>query len=120
MKRLFMVLLIFAWTSPAWSEDVFRIEIGKKNRKSSRDELEQRVLDLERAVWQLQQRVFSLESTQVEAVPDESWLCTIKAMGEIYTGTGTSESTATVNAIEQCKAENDGSSFFCKKPSCKK
>ena len=104
----------------ALSEEVFRIEVGRDYKHYSNTELQRRVWELERAVWQLQQRVFQLEvSKGPTPLPvSDSWLCTISAMGETYTGTGGSKAVATARVIESCKAGRKGDTFFCKDAKC--
>jgi hypothetical protein len=112
------VVCFFALAAPsaAQAEEVFKIQIGKDYSSYSDQDLRRRVWELERAVWQLQQRVFQLEADRAQA-PVDSWVCTVTAMGDTYTGTGPSKAMATANSIENCrKARGDG--FFCKNPQC--
>jgi hypothetical protein len=100
----------------ARAEEVFKIQIGKDYTNYSDQDLRRRVWELERAVWQMQQRVYQLEADKAQA-PVDSWVCTVQAMGDTYTGTGPSKAVATANSIENCKrARGDG--FFCKNPQC--
>ncbi len=98
------------------ADEVFKIQIGRDYSRYSNAELQRRVWELERAVWQLQQQVFQLASDK-SAAPAETWACTVKAMGETYTGTGISKATAGAKAIENCKKAR-GEGFFCKDPNC--
>lgn len=115
------LLLAFTLTltlsvTTAKAEDVFRIEIGKDYAKYSDADMRRRVWELERAVAQLQARVFQLEFGNKGSQAD-SYICTVKAMGDVYTGTGGSKSVAKARAIEACKAAR-GDGFFCKEPKC--
>ena len=114
------VLLVLALTAalPTFADDVFRIEIGPDYRRDKDSDLKRRIWELERAVGQLQARVFQLEAKPVPVVEKDSWVCTIEAMGQTYTGTGTSRALATKAAMEACKAGRNGDTFFCKTPRC--
>lgn len=112
----FMPAVMAAEVSGSITTEVFRIEMGKNYKDYSQGDLQRRVWELERAVWQLQQRVFELQSTA--SAPLETWVCTVKAMGNVYTGTGETNALATANAIESCKAARGGDGFFCKNPKC--
>ncbi len=122
MKNLFFILTSVFCFSAAHAENVFRIEIGKDYQKYSQADLQKRVWDLERAVFQLQQKVFQLEvsnaSAPVASVQADSWICTIHAAGDVFTGTGGSKAVATAKAVAACKGGNDGDGFFCKNPKC--
>ena len=120
MKSLLLVLSLGLVVSlGAHAEDIFRIEIGRDYKNYTDSDLRRRVWELERAIGQLQTRVFQLElgGKLAAAPPSDTWVCTIKAMGEPYVGTGGSRPVATAKAIEVCKdARGDG--FFCKDPKC--
>ena len=118
MRLLLCSLLALASLSATLrADDIVRIEVGKDYSHYSQSDLQRRVYDLERAVWQLQQRVFQLEASKPQPVAD-TWVCTIHAMGDTYTGTGGSKATATVKAVDNCKAAREGDGFFCKNPKC--
>lgn len=102
--------------SGGYHSDIFRIEVGKNYKDYSKSDLQRRVWELERAVFQLQQEVFKMQMTSTE--PLQTWACTVKALGNVYTGTGETKAIASVNAIESCKAGNRGDGFHCKKPAC--
>lgn len=119
-KKALSILLLTAvvMSTMGFAEEVFRIEIGKDYQKYSQTDLQRRVWELERAVAQLQQRVFHLEGKpQNYPASVDTWICTIKAMGTIHTGTGASMPVAKAKVIEACKSAR-GDSFFCKDPSC--
>jgi len=118
MKVFIAVVLLFTSVA-AGAEDVFRIEIGKKHEKYSNADLQRRVWELERAVWQLQRQVFQLAANGHSPPPTpETWVCTIEARGNIFTGTGASKALAKVKSIENCKGGNGGNAFFCDDPKC--
>lgn len=110
---------MFLTSTFVFAEDIVKIEIGKRGSSSQRD-LERRVLRLEQAVWQLQQRVFNLESSGSLSKPGAEWICKITAMGDIYTGIGGSKAVATHRAIQSCTKARDGNGFFCKDATCEK
>jgi hypothetical protein len=117
-----LALLALASPTPSHAEQVFRIEVGHDYKNYSDSDLRRRVWELERAVEQLQMRVFQLEAkpTQViaPAPATDSWICTVKAMGNTYTGTGGSKAVAKSKALEACKAGQNGDGFFCKNAEC--
>lgn len=118
MRSLWICLLTFC-SSVALAQPIIRIQPAPDYQQYSQMELQRRVWELEKAVAQLQQRVFQLEATKPVAEPTESWVCTITAMGNTYTGLGASRGVAIYKAIESCKAARDGDGFFCKNPDCK-
>ncbi len=117
---LLMFLSVTAFATSAVTEEVIRIEIGKDYNRYSESDLRRRVWELERAVFQLQQKVFQIEMGQGGVGAADQWLCKIKAMGDVYTGTAPSKAVATQRAIEACKAGRGGDGFFCKDASCEK
>jgi hypothetical protein len=114
MKR-FVCLLGLVVAGAAFAGDVFRIEVGKDYNRYSDSDLRRRVWELERAVEQLQARVFNLEAKPVEVA---SWICSIRAMGDNFTGTGATKAVATAKVMEACKQGRKGDTFFCKDPTC--
>lgn len=119
--RLFTatVVSIFALGSTVNAEEVFRIEVGRDYNNYSQRDLQRRVWELERAVQQLQVRVFQLEYSRVAAPtpkPVDTWICKVNAMGVTYSGTGATKAVAEQAAIEDCKAKAED--FFCKDAKC--
>ncbi len=115
------LFVVLGLSQPASADPIFRIEVGKDYQQYSDNDLRRRVWELERAVAQLQARVFQLEATPrgttiITPVQAESWLCTISAMGKESSGTGATKAVAAHKAIEECKKTGD--SFFCKNPQC--
>lgn len=115
MKNIILVLALGLGMTVASAEDIFRIQIGRE-QSADNAELSRRVFYLERAVWQMQQRVYNLEASN-RPVQADSWLCTITAMGDSFTGTGGSKAVATERAIQQCKNKR-GDGFFCTDAKC--
>ena len=117
MKISSIILLSVLVSAPIFGDPIFRIEVGKDYQSYSHGDLQRRVWELERAVFQLQQRVFQLESTGNLKTPD-TWVCTVEAMSDSYSGTGPSKAMASHTALENCKAGRGGDGFFCKNPKC--
>lgn len=118
MRAFALLTVLFVSFASHSAEEVFKITVGRDYQNYSHADLQRRVFDLERAVWQLQQRVFQLEGKSVPVAVADSWLCTIQARGNSFTGTGGSKAVATSKAMDACKAGNDGSAFFCGTPKC--
>jgi hypothetical protein len=112
--RLTMIALALILSFNANCDEIFRIQVGKDYQRYSQSDLQKRVWELERAVWQLQQRVFELEG-KPQTAPD-TWVCSLTAMGETFTGTGPTKALASAKAIASCKTGKD--TFFCKDPKC--
>ncbi len=88
------------------------IRIGNPN--PSNTQLVERVLMLERAVQDLQVKVFNLT---VNDLPDQSLFeCSLEAFGKMYFGQGNTQNIAISNVKKACLAKNN--SMFCDKPSC--
>lgn len=112
----------------AKAEEVYKIKVGSNYRNYSNRELRERVWDLERAVAQLQERIYQLEAdgaatavaTKAPAEPEkpDTWVCTISAMGKPYVGTGPTKAVATAKATENCMKAKGQDGFFCKDPKC--
>jgi len=118
-KSVFLVGLTLS--ASAQAEEIFRIEVGRDYNRYSQRDLQRRVWELERAVSQLQARVFELELSNLKSptptpAPLETWLCKISAMGVTYTGTGATRAVAEHKVMETCKEKADD--FFCKNPTC--
>ncbi|MBN8541854.1 MAG: hypothetical protein J0L82_15795 [Deltaproteobacteria bacterium] len=119
---LFMAVMTLAPSAQVAAEEVFRIEVGRDYNSYSQRDLQRRVWELERAVAQLQSRVFELELSRAArplptATPAvDTWICKVTAMGVTYTGTGGSKAVAEHKAIETCKEKADD--FFCKEAKC--
>lgn len=119
MKSLLLAGTFFVLTSlpnSSYSEPIIRIDVGSTAGSSSNQELQKRVHDLERAVIQLQKRVFELEDVKAKPLTSDSWICYATAMGETFTGTGGSKPVASNNATEACAKTKDR--FFCKIERC--
>lgn len=117
---LLVALCASLFTVPASSDvdvgGVVRIEIGKEKDLTQR-EVWRRVWMLERAVAQLQERVFQLEgrpptSTTPGVNPKDMTTCYIRTpFNGTYTATEATETAARAKAIEACSAK--ASSIHC-------
>ena len=122
MSKLLIAVSVVLSLSASYviADDVFRIQVPKefKGKGSSNADLQRRVWELERAVAQLQMKVFQLQVEGTAAAQKEDWLCTVSARGTDYTGTGRSKAVASSRATESCRKANSGDGFFCNPPSC--
>ncbi len=91
------------------SEDVIRIELGGDSSTESdisKRDLERRIYRLERAVRQLQDRVFELESKETVEAKDKTYTCYIETQ---FHGTisvdGKSETKARTEVLKECHAK---------------
>ncbi|HPI40155.1 MAG TPA: hypothetical protein PLJ21_05080 [Pseudobdellovibrionaceae bacterium] len=124
MKNIFYAVCILFFSFSSSAEPIFKIEVGDDYSNYSASDLKKRVWELERAVSQLQQRIFQLEfakatpPTQPVAPPADVWVCRISKFGKSYTGTGSSKAVAKLKVTEACISGNDGNDFHCKNPEC--
>lgn len=96
--------------------NIVNLHLSKNDNYSDR-ELRERVFRLERAVWQLQQKVFALQ-TNSKKPSEDTTVCFVKAMGDSHSATGSNEAIAKHKAMEKCKKANKGDGFFCKFEKC--
>ncbi len=108
------VLLTILLTNLAMSQSIFRIEIGDDYKNHSNKELKRRIWRLERAVAQLQDKVFDLQTQGSRS--QKTWICTLSAMGENYSAAGETKAIAKAKVLKECSKKGD--SFFCKNPKC--
>jgi hypothetical protein len=118
MKSFLVIgFLLLLQTQSVHAENVFRIEIGKDFRSYTQSDLQRRVWELERAVAQLQIRVFELEVKPIASPTVDTWSCTVNAQGTSFSGTGGSKAVASSVASEKCRKEARDA-FFCGSPEC--
>ena len=106
-----LAALCFAPSAQA-GDPIFRIDVGRRDREFSREDLQRRVWELERAVAQLQRRVFELEATPVVVAPppEKPWTCILVAnMKGTFTSTQNTRGEAYAHVLQQC-----GDTFWCK------
>ena len=115
LVSVFSVLALGSF-SGAFAEDIFRIEVANDYKKNTNnEELKRRIWQLERAVEQLQMRVFNLEGkayqpvaipVQVPAQPakpqDKEWTCHMQKFGQPFSGSGKTRAAAMAEALKQC------------------
>ena len=111
MKKLALVLCVLISSSLAFAE-VITIDIGQ-SKGSSHSDLEKRVYRLERAVRQLQDRIYDLESDKSKPVAAATWTCSIDSMGKVYTATEPTQMAAKSKVLKQCAAGSN--SVHCSK-----
>lgn len=114
-------LAAFAAAKPAAAEEVFRIEMGKSKNYSER-ELRLRVEMLERAVEQLQRKVFDLQTRPgYEDTRYKMTTCYLKTPFDgTFMATEPTETAAKARTLEKCNQKANGSkSIFCKEEELK-
>ena len=105
MKSL-IVFFIFI-SSNVFAGDITVVMPGKEYGKYSNDELRQRIWNLEKAVMQLQQKVFAMEISQTNTASAGSWTCMIKSFGKSFSSTAPTKTKAMADVIADCsKATN--------------
>ena len=119
MKTLqFTALLMLATVGPIAADDLFRVVIGRESDRSSAD-LARRVTFLERAVYQMQERVFNLEAKPVSVVaPSTFTTCYIKTpFNGTFTATEPTEMAARANTMKKCS--DGGGDIHCRESDLK-
>lgn len=121
MKLLILVAAVVVCFPSAYAQrdDVIRIEVPRGEREYesySNRELRRRVDRLERAVRQLQERVFELEYAKntpaPTATPEKSmWTCRIDSMGKIHVASAKTKAKAIADLISKCSSAT--SSIHC-------
>lgn len=104
-----LLALLISFTS-VQAEDIFRIKISKDYNKYSNEELRERVWQLERAVEQLQTRIFHLEAKPNQA-PQKEWTCRIQVFGKTHIASGSTKGSAIAKVLEKCS--NASHSIHC-------
>lgn len=88
-------------------EAPYRIYAGRDFRGYTVAELQRRVYDLERAVMQLQERIYRLEAAPPVVMappppPPMPWTCNVSAFGQNYVQTAPSRGQAEALVRKQC------------------
>lgn len=115
-QKLMAIICLFAFSnsyaaSKVKTVDVIRIEVGREDfvreDKVSRKDLYRRIYLLEKAVRQLQDRVFDLElSHKISDEDEKSFTCYIKTPFDgTFTATKKSLTEAKASAIKQCSTK---------------
>ncbi len=106
MKTLLVILALTF--SSAFASDITIVMPGKDYGKYSNDELRMRIWNLEKAVMQLQQKVFALELGQNTTTSTAGhWTCMIKSFGKSFSSTAPTKTKAMADVIADCsKATN--------------
>jgi hypothetical protein len=128
--KLLLGLMLLAVTTTSFADDIrgrftlsdgsniFRIEVGQEKGGSNSapspvNELYSRIFRLERAVRDLQNRVYDLqENVQPELREVKVATCTLETpFNGTYLGKGSTENQATFDAIRQCEKKAD--TYYC-------
>ena len=107
MKKLisfimFAIILTCASYSYAGFEAVFVIKPKESSTNYSNEDLKMRIWELEKAVFQLQQKVFALELNGANQAPKVKYTCYMSVFGKTFTATDESEMKAKANTISDC------------------
>ena len=119
MKYLLIILFSINFVN---AEVVFSVKPGEDYKQYTEAEMKKRIHWLEKAVRQLQHKVYNLESAKKKVEkkeqPTGKWMCKITVMSNTYKGYGESRTLAEGNVIENCKKAQKGTTLFCKVPRC--
>jgi hypothetical protein len=100
--KIFLSLLTILSVFSIASAEVIRIDIGK-DKGSSQIELERRVWSLERAVRQLQDRIYDLESDKAKPVAAVTmFTCQIESFGKMFSATEPTKMAAKAKVLKEC------------------
>jgi hypothetical protein len=92
-------------TSRAFGEEIIRIQVGKDYDGYSNEEMRRRLWQLERAVQQLQSRVFQLEMQGERPVPivlSQNWTCILQSFGTTHTASSSTRTAALAMVLKKC------------------
>jgi hypothetical protein len=123
MKRIITLLALLTISTSTFARDnygtislndgknILRIDIGNERESDSR-EVSKRVARLERAVRELQNRVYDLEDDSLPATREvKIFTCTLPTSFDgTFIGKGKTEAEARANASNECKK---GGAAFC-------
>jgi len=117
--KFVFILLATLMFLPVQARNIFKIRPDTSYQRHRGQDLERRIWELERAVSQLQDQVFSINSNNQAALNRTPWSCTITAMGQRYHGVGKSKAEAESKAFKDCKTARKNT-FFCKDAACER
>lgn len=100
--RSLIVLLPLTIFTNLKADSVYRIEVGEDYSKYSNRDLRERVWRLERAVAQLQQKVFELQAQNTATPTPKVWTCYMQSFAQTFTATASTKSAAVADLIQQC------------------
>jgi hypothetical protein len=105
MKKL-IVLMTIAFSMSLGAE-VFRIEFESDYSSLSKRDLKRRVWKLERAVAQLQEKVFQLTYAKpIKKKRKKKHTCYVSAFGKTFTATRSTETAAKAEVLSTCSKGN--------------
>ncbi len=111
MNKFALLILIGLITTPAFCADIVVIRPEDSYSNYSNENLRRRVWELEKAVAQLQRKVFELELGSQSQPPPTKFTCYIQAFGKTFTSTKDTRSEALANVMSKCSQENNA--MFC-------
>ncbi len=115
-KILFLSVVMF---SVSVSAEVFRIEFDSDMNSLSKRDLRKRVWKLERAVAQLQEKVFELSYSKPKRVKTKKkHTCYVSAFGKTFTASERTETAAKADVLAKCS--KDSHAMHCKDITCGK
>jgi len=118
MNKIILAIAVVLLSQSSIPGDIFKIEVKKDFNNYSDADLKKRVWELERAVLQLQQKVFEMEMGHTESTA-ATWICKTNAMGESFSAYGGPRAVAENLVMEKCKAASSSKDgFFCDKAKC--
>jgi len=105
MKKI-AILTTLLLTSSLLIGDVVRIEFDTNYDRFSKRDLKKRVWKLERAVSQLQDKVFLMARSNRKA-SKKRFTCYVSAFGKTFTATKSTETAAKASALQKCSEKNN-------------
>ncbi len=100
-----------------FANDIVQIQVGKRDKAYSTNELKERIWRLESAVFQLQQKIIAIENGGNTNSSGDTWVCTIDGFKTKYSATGGSMAVAKSRAINECNMK-ETNSIHCGTPKC--
>jgi len=122
MKKIFVLAAVVF--SVGLGAEVFRIEFETDYNSMSKKDLRRRVWNLERAVAQLQDRVFELSHKKSSTIivkrgkRSKKSTCYVSSFGDTFTSTKSTETAAKADVLAKCSKENHA--MHCKNITCGK
>lgn len=111
LLKPFVVVALVVGSVATARDSVFRIYAGKDPNQYGQDEQRRRIWELERAVQQLQARVYQLEVAPPPPVVEERWTCRVEAFGKVFAATRPTRGEATTQVIQECAQKHNA--MFC-------
>ena len=111
MKKFLAVMIVLTASSvfaqdysPSEGRRIIRIEVGNERNNNDSREMGQRIMRLERAVRELQNKVYDLEETTPRSREVTVITCSLPTSFDgIFIGKASTETEARANAVNNCK-----------------